>query len=176
MLSAITKADFRRRVKDATAQFRANWDGCTTKIKDTSCSDTLEAIKDVIADSNMKYDLKRTVNKALGLVLDAVADKAETEPDREWVMQHEFLKFVPYAAVVVTRNRNHHAYNIGYTYIMVHGEPGKDSEMFGMDKKGCIINKSASAKDGLSHLPRLRRSIRPATEWEIERFIDALYA
>ena len=35
---------------------------------------------------------------------------------------------------------------------MVHGDAGADHDMFGMDVNGCIISKSATANDGLSHL------------------------
>ena len=180
MLNEISKASFLRKVKEATAQFKENWDGSLTEEEeeDTSCADTIEEIGDVIADSNIDRDLKKALKRSLAMVVEAAMGKKgckKAAPDREWVMQHEFLTFVPFAAVVVTRNRNHHAYNIGGTYIMVHGAEGANSEMFGMDSKGCIISKSASAKDGLSHLPRLRRSLRPATNWEIEQFANAMY-
>jgi hypothetical protein len=183
MLNAIPKSSFLRMVTEATNVFREiHANGVlVTKMKTSSVasgSGKYDCVKKLIADSSMD-----AIEKAAVLMLLKSADKGtkkvETPVSRRPNVEElakQFLTFVPYAAVVPLRNRNHHAYNIGEAVIMVHGDDGANKEMFGMDKRGCIINRSASAADGLSHLPRLRKSLRPATNYEICQLVDRLYS
>jgi len=83
-------------------------------------------------------------------------------------LEKQFLTFVPFACVVPLRNRNKHKYAIGEPVIMVIGTEGANTGMYGMDKYGCV------GQTG-NELPRLRKSLRPATRWEIDNLINQLY-
>ncbi len=83
-------------------------------------------------------------------------------------LEKQFLTFVPFAAVVPLRNRNNHKYAIGEPVIMVIGTEGANTGMYGMDKYGCV------GQTG-NELPRLRKSLRPATRFEIDKMVDYLY-
>jgi hypothetical protein len=180
MLNAISKADFNRKVVEATNAFRTLYNnGMPISVAGKSggkCTAVKAAIQAVIdADPSMTQASRDTIALLLKSTGDggSVAKTSRAATAEE--LDKQRLTFVPYAAVTILRNRSHHAYKIGETYVMVHGDAGADHDMFGMDTKGCIISKSANAIDGLSHLPRYRRSIRPATNTEIFNFVDRLY-
>lgn len=173
MLKAIPKSAFTRMVIEATNAFREiHSNGLPVSSSGSACN--IDGIKDAIADSSIDGKLKKAWLDLIAASIGA-AKKTTRKPSADELAK-QFLTFVPYAAVVPLRNRNHHAYTIGKPVIMVHGNEGADSEMFGMDYRGCIINKSGTASDGLSHLPRLRKSLRPATNYEIGELVDELYS
>jgi hypothetical protein len=174
MLNEISKTAFLRRVTEATATFKKLWDEGTPVVADVSCADKVEGIMDAIADSSLDRVVKDAMATLIAAATKSAKKKSVRKPEDE-ELAAQFLTFVPFACVVPLRNRNNHKYTIGQPVIMIHGADGQNTEMFGMDKTGCIISKSPTAKDGLSHLPRLRKSLRPATSWEIRCLVDELY-
>lgn len=175
MLKAIPKSQFLRLVIEATNEFKKVYVN-GIDVKGTVAVDSLAGVKEAIASAGIKKDLRKAMMNILELMVDeSVTEVKSRKPNAEEIAK-QFLTFVPYACVVPLRNRNHHKYTIGEPVIMVHGAEGANAEMFGMDKKGCIISKSATAADGLSHLPRLRKSLRPATNSEINYIVDYLYS
>jgi len=178
MLNAISKADFNRKVVEATNVFRTLYNNGLPVAVEAKASDKCAAITAAVkaiieADPGMTKGSKAAIDALLAITGKSAPAGTRTATSEE--LDKQRLTFVPFAAVVVLRNRNHHAYEIGGTYVMIHGDEGADNSMFGLDAKGCIISKSATAKDGLSHLPRYRKSIRPATNSEIFYFVDKLY-
>jgi len=173
MLNAIPKSQFLKLVIEATNQFKKNYAN-GVDVVETGISDRLSGVKEAIANAGIKKELRTAMMNVLDLMVEGKDVSKSRKPSAEEIAK-QFLTFVPYACVVPLRNRNHHKYNIGEPVIMIHGADGANTEMFGMDGKGCIISKSSTAKDGLSHLPRLRKSLRPATLAEIYSIIDCLY-
>jgi hypothetical protein len=153
------KYEFKEMVKDATARFAAIY---AEKPVDDGIKSKKSALKTLL-DSLGVRNAEHIVGE---IISNSPCSKKKGD---------KFLKFVPFACVVPLRNRNHHAYRLGEPVIMIHGDDGANSNMFGMDKRGCIISKSDTAKDGLSHLPRLRESLRPATSSEITSIVNALF-
>jgi hypothetical protein len=175
MLNAIPKAQFQRMVIEATNVFRKIHAEGNMVVGTVSGDDKISGIKSAIADSSIGKDLKTAFLNLISVAIGEAVATAPRNPTADELAKQR-LTFIPFAAVVPLRNRNHHAYNIGEAVIMVHGASGADHDMFGLDKRGCIISKSTTASDGLSHLPRYRKSLRPATNYEIMGLIDALYS
>lgn len=179
MVGMVSKAEFNKRVMDATGLFRTLYNNgvpvAVVAEDGGKCAAIKTAIEAVLANASIDSGSKDAIVALLGAAGGGKSRPAGTRPPTADELAKQRLTFVPFAAVVVMRNRNHHAYNIGSTYVMMHGENGADHDMFGMDANGCIISKSTTAKDGLSHLPRYRKSIRPATYSEICAFVDKLY-
>ena len=176
MLNEIPKASFLKLVIEATNKFNGIYKNGTVVTASSGASAKLAGVKIAIADSGIGRELNDAIMNMLSVAIAGAKTATSTRKPTSEELDKQFLTFVPYACVVPLRNRNNHRYTIGEPVIMVHGSDGANSEMFGMDKNGCIINRSSTAKDGLSHLPRLRKSLRPATMSEIYRLVDALYA
>lgn len=161
MLTAIPKSSFIRLVLEATNDFRAKYNAIPDAGVVTGSVDKLAGAKKAIADSSVSADLKDLLINALNCV-------SKSAPDVPAVKNTK-ITFVPYACVVPLRNRNHHKYTIGEAVIMTLGCPGAQAGMYGMNKYGVV------GEPG-NELPRLKKSIRPATNAEIFALVDKLYA
>lgn len=172
MLNTISQDDFYKLVIIGTKKFNDIWnngipvdkivedgvdsgkyDAAISALEAAGLNDVACAIRMVVKDMGVATPKSKTV-KALPTGKDLIK---------------QFLTFVPFACVVPLRNRNHHKYVIGEPVIMVIGTEGKNYGMYGMDKHGCVGSVG-------NELPRLRKSLRPATTAEIIWIIDRLYA
>jgi len=164
MLSAIPKAAFLKLVVGATANFRRLYDEGIS-VSGAGSSDKLTGIKGAIADSGIGKELQTAI---LNMIAVAVGEASAVRKPTEAELKKQFLTFVPYAAVVPLRNRNKHKYVIGEPVIMVLGCPGANTGMYGMDATGVIGGPG-------NELPRLRKSLRPASYAEVFAIVDKLY-
>uniref|UniRef100_A0A6H1ZH51 Uncharacterized protein n=1 Tax=viral metagenome TaxID=1070528 RepID=A0A6H1ZH51_9ZZZZ len=166
MLNAIPKSQFLRLVTEATNDFKKLYEN-GVDIAGADAGDKLVGVKKAIADSGIKKSVADVFVTMMLLALGS-SPAVVRKPTAEEI-QKQFLTFVSYACVVPLRNRNHHKYEIGSPVIMILGCPGTNTGMYGMDEKGIIHTPG-------DELPRLRKSLRPATNYEINRIVDKLYA
>ncbi len=166
MLSAISKTQFQKLVIEATNDFRKLYVGGVS-IPGTDASDKLAGIKRAIADSSIGKELKEAFINVMAVAIGGSVSVPRSPTADE--LKKQWLTFVPYAAVVPLRNRNHHKYEIGQPVIMALGCPGANTGMYGMDSRGVVGTPG-------NELPRLRKSLRPATPSEIYTLVDELYA
>jgi hypothetical protein len=170
MLNNISKATFLRLVVEGTNTFKALYEnGTPIKAAAVAADVDLSGIKRSMRDAGVCSDLSTAMIDVLSAAI-AKSKKAEASTRRPTAeeLNKQFLSFVPYAAVVPLRNRNHHKYTIGEPVIMMIGTPGTCTGMYGMDKYGCIHVFG-------DELPRLRKSLRPATFKELSWLVDTLY-
>lgn len=167
IVNIISKAEFTRKVVDGTNQFRAIYENGTGIDYGTDSFD-FSGLNDEMKALGICKELRDAQIATLKSVLKKEAKGKTPSADK---LAKEHLVFVPFAAVVCVRNWNNHVepyYPIGEVVIMVHGTPGADEKMYGMDKYGCVRQTG-------KELPRLRKTLRPATASEILRFVDFLY-
>jgi hypothetical protein len=173
MLNTIPKANFLRAVIEATNNFRTLYhEGSAVVVKSSA---KIDKVNDAIAASGLDTDLKKAIKNLIEVMVDGKACCDTTRKPTQDELDKQFLVFTPNACVVPLRNRNNHLYTLGKPVIMVYGCPGRDSDMFGMDARGVIHCDNPNSADGKDHLPRLRKSLRPATNAEIMWLIDKLY-
>jgi len=164
MLSAIPKAAFLKLVVSATTDFRRLYDEGIS-VSGAGSSDKLAGIKGAIADSGIGKELRTAI---LNIIAVAVGEASAVRRPTGVELEKQFLTFVPYAAVVPLRNRNKHKYTIGEPVIMILGCPGANTGMYGMSANGIIGGPG-------NELPRLRKSLRPASSAEVFAIVDELY-
>ncbi len=168
ILGSTPKATFLRLVTEGTAEFKKIWEN-GTPIKRESEDIDLSGVKGALKDAGVCKDLSLAVIGVLATAIAKAKDSGGSRKPTEKELNKQFLTFVPYAAVVPLRNRNHHKYTIGEPVIMAIGTPGGCTNMYGMDKNGCIGSWG-------NELPRLRKSLRPATYRELSDLVNRLYS
>jgi hypothetical protein len=163
LLAAIGKSNFYNTVTAATAKFAAIHNMGIPVAKKVSNVDSALAAIDKIA--GVSLDIKKM---AKCLLSEGDSGKTANCYPTGKDLDKQFLTFVPMAAVVPIRNRNNHDYRLGVPVIMMNGIEGSNEKMYGMDATGQIHCKP-------NELPRLRKSLRPATMSEIRWICDQLF-
>lgn len=147
-----TKAQFLSKVDAATEEFAKIWN-----TKPDKCADDVNKVKKALAGLSLGNKAKSVIDALIGAF------------DKDKKGGGKFLTFVPFACVVPTRNRNNHRYALNEPVIMIRGQEGKDFGMYGMRADGSV------GCEG-NELPRLRKSLRPATYTEIRKITDSLFS